>query len=199
MIRNYFNKPIRKRFIDAFPKFKRTDEDSEDVMYFWETWKNSPFYDNTLTETELKDIYYHLLAAYYDWHFIYADDMGIALNVTHTIEDFYPNTKKRLAIASQLRTMTLDEFKKSGLTISSQGANPKVETDMDELIDLVDSQTANFQLKSEEQALRNQFNSLFDGIMENFVDRFKYMFVKLYSGVTDYLYFNPNEEEGGEE
>lgn len=190
MRRNYFKHPIRKRFIDAFPKFERSESDSEDVDFFWETWQNSPFYTSTISKDNIKHVYNHLLTAYYDWHFIYGDDLGISLNVMHMIEEYYPNVLKRLAIVDELRGMSLDDFKKSGLNINSQGANPKTETDMDALIDMVDSQTASFQLKSDEQALRAQFNSLYDGIMEDFIDRFKFMFVKLYTGVTDYIYIN---------
>lgn len=194
MRRNYFVKPIRKRFIDAFPKFK-ADGDDDWGTYFWETWQASPFYDGDLTEDDLKDIYNHLMAEYYNWHFIYPDDFGIAMNVMHIIEDYYPNVKQRLALLTELRGMTVDEFKKSGLQITSTGSNPKTETDMDELIDLVDSQNANFQLKSEEQAIRAKFMSLYDGVMQDFIDRFKPLFVKLYNGVTDYVYVNPIDEE----
>lgn len=193
MIRkNYFNAPISKRFIDAFPKFKKGEE--EENKYFWETWLESPFYDSNLTENDLKDIYNHLLAAYYNWHFIYLDDLGIALNVMHVIEDYYPNVKERLKLAKEIRDISLEAFKKSGIQINSTGTNPKTVTNMDELIDLVDSQQATFQMKSEEQAIRGKFNSLVDGVMEEFVDRFKYMFVKLYSGVNDYIFCNPIEE-----
>lgn len=195
MRRNYFKNPIRKRFIDAFPKFERGEEDDENVEFFWETWQNSPFYTNTISKTNIKHVYNHLLAAYYDWHFIYADDLGISLNVMHMIEEYYPNVIKRLSIVDSLRGMTLDEFKKSGLNINSQGANPKEETEMDELISLVDNQSASFQLKSDEQALRAQFNSLYDGIMEDFIEKFRFMFVKLYNGVMDYIYTNNIDEE----
>lgn len=193
MLKNYFNTPISKRFIDAFPKFKN-EEDDEDKKYFWETWLSSPFYDPDLTENDLKDIYNHLLAAYYNWHFIYMDDLGIALNVMHVIEDYYPNVKERLKLAKEIRDISLEAFKKSGIQIESTGTNPKTATNMDELIDLVDSQRATFQRKSEEQAIRGKFNSLVDGIMEEFIDRFKYMFVKLYSGVNDYIFCNPITE-----
>ena len=197
MIRNYFNKPITKRFIDAFPKFE-ADED-EDVKYFWETWQESPFCLYALTKDDLKSIYNHLLAKFYNWHYIYMDDLGIALNTMHIIEEYYPNCKERLKIAADIRNLTYDEFKKSGLQISSSGANPKVATEMDELIDLVDSQNASFQLKSIEQTMRAKFMSLQDGIMEAFTDLFKPCFVKLYNGVNNYLYVNSNEEEEQED
>ena len=192
---NYFEKPIRKRFIDAFPKFERDAGDDTSIDYFWETWQNSPFYDSTISKDNIHHVYNHLLTAYYDWHFIYGDDLGISLNVMHEIEEYYPNVLKRLAIVKQLREMTLEDFRDSGLNITSQGANPKLETAMNELIDLTDSQTASFQKKSDEQALRAQFNSLYDGIMEDFIQRFKFMFVKLYNGVTDYIYTNNIEGE----
>lgn len=197
MRRNFFKKPITKRFIDAFPKFEDTDE--ENINYFWETWQASPFYDSTIPKADLKDIYNHLLAAYYNWHYVYMDDLGIALNTMHIIHDYYPNCKERLSLVSQLRELTVDDFAKSGIQINSQGANPKTATDMDELIDLVDSQSANFQLRSTEGAIRAKFNSLFDGVMDEFIDRFKDLFVKLYSGVTSYIYRNPLEESGEEE
>lgn len=193
MIRNYFIKPIRKRFIDAFPKFK--NDGTDDNVYFWEAWQQSPFYNEKLTETDLKDIYNHLLADYYNWHFIYPDDLGITLNVFKIIEEYYPNVKVRLDLVDQLRTLSLDEFKKSGISITSSGANPKVAREMDELIDLVDSQNANFQLKSQEQVLKAKFISLYDGIMDEFISRFKPLFVKMYNGVYDYLYINKEEEE----
>ena len=193
MIRNYFVKPIRKRFIDAFPKFK--NDGTDDNVYFWEAWQQSPFYNEKLTETDLKDIYNHLLADYYNWHFIYPDDLGITLNVFKIVDEFYPNVKVRLDLVDQLRTLSLDEFKKSGISITSSGANPKVAREMDELIDLVDSQNANFQLKSQEQVLKAKFISLYDGIMDEFISRFKPLFVKMYNGVYDYLYINKEEEE----
>lgn len=198
MRRNYFRHPISKRFIDAFPKFEKDDPD-DTTLYFYETWQASPFYDATISKTDLSDIYNHLLAQYYNWHFVYLDDLGISLNVMHIIHDYWPNCKQRLALVADLRGLTVDEFKKSGLMIDSQGSNPKTATDMDELIDLVDSQTASFQLKSEEQAIRAKFMALYDGVMDEFIDRFKNLFVKLYSGVNNYLYTNDIEEEEDEE
>lgn len=190
---NYFNHPISKRFIDAFPKFKR--EEGEDVDYFWETWQNSPFLMQELTEDDLKEVYNHLLAEYYNWHFIYLDDFGISLNVMHIIHDYYPNTKERLSLVKQIREMSVDEFSKSGINIQSAGANPKIQTQMSELIDLVDSQNASFQLKSKEQTLKAKFMSLYDDVMKDFIDRFKPLFVKLYSGVNSYIYCNEEEVE----
>lgn len=192
---NYFVKPITKRFIDAFPKFE-ADQD-EDTLYFWETWQQSPFYDSTFTKADMKDVYNHLLAAYYNWHYVYMDDLGISLNTFHIIHDYWPNCKERLSLVSQMRGLTLEQFSKSGIVITSNGANPKTATDMDELIDLVDSQSANFQLKSEEQTLKAKFMALYDGVMDDFIARFKDLFVKLYSGVNSYIYVNP--EEGDDE
>lgn len=194
---NFFKKPISKRFIDAFPKFKRTDQD-DTTLYFWETWTSSPFYDSTLTESDLESIYNHLLSSYYNWHYVYLDDLGISLNTMHIIHDYYPNCKERLSLVDQMRALTIDEFKKSGIMIDSQGQNPKVATNMDELIDLVDSQNASFQLKSDEQAIRGKFASLVDGVMDDFIDRFKPLFTKLYAGVNSYIYTNQFDEEDGE-
>lgn len=193
MIYNYFVKPIRKRFIDAFPKFK--NDGTDDNVYFWEAWQQSPFYNASLTETDLKHIYDHLLADYYNWHFIYPDDLGITLNVFKIVDEYFPNVKVRLDLVEQLRNLSLDEFKKSGITINSSGQNPKIATEMDELIDLVDSQNASFQLKSHEQVLRAKFMALYDGIMDEFISRFKPLFVKLYSGVESYLYINCEQED----
>lgn len=193
MIYNYFVNPIRKRFIDAFPKFK--NDGTDENVYFWEAWQQSPFYNESLTETDLKNIYNHLLADYYNWHFIYPDDLGITLNVFKIIDEYYPNVKVRLDLVEQLRNLSLDEFKKSGITINSSGQNPKIATEMDELIDLVDSQNASFQLKSHEQVLRAKFMALYDGIMDEFIARFKPLFVKLYSGVESYLYLNCEQED----
>lgn len=198
MIRNYFEKPITKRFIDCFPKFKAEDEDDYNV-YFWECWLESPFYDSSLTEDDLKSIYDHLMAAYYNWHYVYMDDLGIRLNTFHLIHDYYPNCKERLNLVNQMRELSLDKFSKSGISITSAGANPKVATEMDELIDLVDSQNANFQIKSEEQTLKAKFNALYDGVMDDFINRFKPLFVKLYTGVNSYLYKNPIGEESEED
>ena len=201
MLKNYFNNPITKRFIDAFPKFKA--DEGEDTKYFWETWQISPFYNSTLTEDDLSKIYYHLLAQYYNLHYIYLDDLGIALNTMHIIEEFYPNCKERLKLVDDMRNLSLDDFKKSGVNIQSSGANPKIATEMNELIDLVDSQNASFQLKSTEQVLKAKFLALYDGVMEQFIDRFKPCFVKLYSGVNSYIYKNPvettTEDENEEE
>lgn len=196
MRRNYFKHPVRKRFIDAFPKFKDPDGDK---TYFWETWLSSPFYDSSLAESDLEEIYNHLLAAFYNWHYVYPDDLGISLNTMHIIHDYYPNVKERLDLVDQLRALTVEDFAKSGIQIDSQGQNPKTATDMDELIGLVDSQNASFQLRSEEGAIRAKFASLVDGIMDEFVDRFKPLFVKLYSGVNSYIYTNKFDEEEEEE
>lgn len=190
---NYFNTPITKRFIDAFPKFKRADV-SDTTNYFWETWKASPFYTADLVEADLQNCYNHLLAHFYNWHFIFQDDFGISLNIFETIEEYYPNVKVRLDLLDQLRNLSVEEFEKSGISIQSAGSNPKIATEMDELIDLVDSQNASFQLKSREQTLRAKFMSLYDGIMDDFANRFKPFFVKLYSGVNSYIYENPIEE-----
>lgn len=199
MRRNYFNKPISKRFIDAFPKFKADTEEETQTLYFWETWKNSPFYMEELTEDDLKHIYDHLLAAYYNWHYVYLDDLGIALNTMHIIEEYYPNCKERLKLVKDMRELSIEDFKKSGMNINSTGSNPKVKTNMGELIDLVDAQTADFQLKSQEQALKAKFMALYDGVMEEFIERFKPLFTKLYSGLSDYIYSNPINNENEEE
>ena len=86
-------------------------------------------------------------------------------------------------------------IKQSGITVDSQGSNPKIATSMDKLINLVDSQNANFQIKSQEQTLKAKFMALYDGVMEEFIERFKPLFVKLYNGVNSYLYRNPIEKE----
>ena len=122
------------------------------------------------------------------------DDLGISLNVMHIIEEYYPNCKERLKLVDDMRNLSLDEFKKSGIQIQSSGANPKVETAMDELIGFMDAQNANFQLKSTEQVLKAKFMSLYDGVMEDFVARFKPLFVKLYNGVNSYIYQNPIDD-----
>ena len=192
MRKNYFRDPISKRFIDAFPEFK---DKNGTKIYFWEAWQQSPFYDSSLTEADLKDIYNHLLAAYYNWHFVYMDDLGITLNVMHLIHDYFPNVKERLTLVEEMRKLSLDEFAKSGIMIDSQAANPKIKTQMDELVDLVDSQNASFQIKSKEQTLKAKFLALYDGVMDEFIDRFKPLFTKLYAGVTSYIYENPIEEE----
>lgn len=189
---NYINRPITKRFIDAFPKFE--DEDEQGNFYFWETWQASPFYLSTLTKEDLKDIYNHLLAQYYNWHYVYMDDLGIALNTMHIIHDYFPNCKERLKLVTSLQEMTVDEFAKSGIMIDSSGSNPKTETDMDALIDLVDTQTASFQLRSLEGSIRAKFYALRDGVFDEFTDRFKNLFVKLYSGVNSYVYRNKIDE-----
>ena len=117
---NYFNQPITKRFIDAFPKFKR--ESVEDTtVYFWEGWQQSPFYDSNLTEDDLSSIYYNLRANYYNWHFIYMDDLGISDNTYRIIKNFYPNARERISLVKQLRDMTLEDFKASGMFIDSSG------------------------------------------------------------------------------
>ena len=198
MIKNYFNKPIVKRFIDAFPKFKRDVDEDTETKYFWETWQDSPFYISDLTEDDLEDIYHHLMAKYYNWHYIYMDDIGIALNTFDIIHDYFPNCKERLLLVDQMRNLSIEEFKKSGISIDSQGANPKIATNMDELINLVDSQNASFQIKSTEQTLKAKFMALYDGVFDEFIDRFKPLFVKLYNGVNSYLYINKEEEEGEE-
>lgn len=196
MRRNYFKYPITKRFIDAFPKFK--DEDGQKT-YFWETWLASPFYDASLTESDLENVYNHLIAQFYNWHYVYIDDLGIALNTMRIIHDYYPNAKQRLGLVADLRAMSVDDFAKSGIQIDSQGSNPKIKTDMDELIDLVDSQNASFQIRSQEGSIRAKFASLVDGIIDEFIDRFKPLFVKLYSGVNNYIYTNKYDEEEDEE
>lgn len=188
---NYFNKPITKRFIDAFPKFK--DENNEKT-YFWETWKQSPFYIDSLTENDLKYVYNYLLASYYSHHFRFIDDFGIALNVMKIINEYYPNVKARLELAEELRELSLEEFKKSGMHIQSAGQNPKTKTQMNELINLVDTQNASFQMKSEEQTIRAKFMALLDGIMEDFGNKFKPLFVTLYGGLTNYIYENEKED-----
>lgn len=197
MRRNYYEKPITKTFIQAFPQFEDTEESGE--TYFWETWTASPFYDSTLTKNDIKEVYNHLMAAYYNWHYVYMDDLGIALNTMHIIHDYYPNCKERLSLVAQLRALTIDDFLKGGVIIDSQGANPKTATEMDELIDLVDSQNASFQMRSEEGAIKTKFMALYDGVMDEFIDRFKNLFVKLYSGVNSYIYRNPIETEEEEE
>lgn len=183
---NYFNKPTTKRFADAFHTFE----------VFENEWGKSLFYEEgLLTEEDLKFIYRHLMARYYRSHFRYVDDLGISLNVFRIISEYYPNTKIRLNIVKDLREMELEEFKKSGMQVSSSGANPKVRTEMDKLIDLVDSQQANFVVKSEEQSLRAKFNSLYDGVMEDFILRFNELFVVLYGGMYNYVYSNKFDDE----
>ena len=196
---NYFTKPITKRFIDAFPKFEADNEDDVNDMYFWEAWQESPFYDSSFTKDEIKDVYNHLMAAYYNWHYVYMEDLGITLSTFHIIHDYWPNCKERLKLVKDMRELSLENFAKSGITITSNGANPKTAEAMDELIDLVDSQQANFQLKSQEQTLKAKFMALYDGVMDEFIDRFKPLFVKLYNGVNSYIYQNPINEEGSEE
>lgn len=191
MWKQRLNKPVTKRFIDAFPRFEKNEDDTYDMFY--ETWLKSPFYIAELTKDDLQDVYNHLLADFYNWHYIYLDDMGIALNTMKIISEYYPNTKERMSLAKQIRELSLEDFKKSGVSINSQAQNPKITTEMGELVDMIDSQTAGFYIKSDEQVLLAKFNSLMDGIMDAFIEMFKPIFAKIYNGSMSYMYEN---EEG---
>lgn len=196
---NYFDQPITKRFIDAFPKFYWEDGDNPEnkSIYFYHQWLESPFYtsgEECFDKENMKKVYNHLLAHFYNWHFKYLEDLGILLNIFKRIEEYWPNAYERVNLASQLRKMSLSQYADSGKIISSQGQNPKTRKTMSDLIDHVDSQTANFRLKSEEQTIKDKFVSLFDGIMDDFMEKFRDLFVQIYSGVNDYLYRNYKEE-----
>lgn len=199
MRRNYYNKPISKTFIQAFPKFKNIDNDTDRfgniLKYFWESWLESPFFTDELDEQDLLKCYNHLLAKYYNWNFIYIEDIGILLNVFHVIEEYYPNVKERLTLARQLRDMTIEEFKNSGMQVTSGASNPKIKHDMSELVGFADNQTASFQKKSTEQTIKAKFYALYDGIMDVFIDKFSNMFVQIYSGMKDYIYINIDDKE----
>lgn len=193
MRRNYINRPISKTFNQAFPKFE--SEDTEKYLGFWDVWEVSPFKTEELTKEDLEIVYNNLNARYYSSNFIYMNDLEISLNVMRIVSEYYPNAKERINLVKQIRDMSVEEFKQSGIMIDSQGSNPKISTRMDELINLIDSQQASFQLKSQEQALKGKFIAMYDGVMQTFIDMFKEQFVTLYAGVVDYIYRNKLEDE----
>lgn len=180
------NRIQRKKFSEMW----RVEEDYS-IPEFWQaSWEKSPFYDEYITPIDMTWIFWRLYTKYYNDYYIYKDNIGILNGTFKHIADYYPNLKDRLSLLEGYRDMDITDFARGGVSLNSQGANPKTATGMLTQIDLVDSQAVSTNTASDNDAMAMKYNSMIDGLQEEFVGRFKHLFAYLYTPTYGYFYTN---------
>lgn len=172
-------------FYERYPNFET----------FSDVWQSSPFYMDSITEEELKHIYFHILGEYMTSHYKYINTLQQDLQTMNIIHDYYPNLKKRIELQEKILSLTIEEMGKGGTQITAGMQNNDTDTvsATEEDMPFISRKTTQTNKLSTPQALTKQYNMIVDGLWDAFIKRFSSLFIMLIIG-TDELFYMDDEE-----
>lgn len=182
---NYRN----KKFTDIWP----------DVSSFLNDYWNAGLVPN-LAETYMTTLYYLLYARYGNSTIASFDETQFKYKVFSTIFMYGPTWAKRLDIQTEVRQLTIQEVQKGGKAIYNSALNPNqapTTSSLEELKYINQQNTSNY-LKSKPEAYAIIIDLLETDVTEEFIERFKKLFLTIVSPERP-LWYITSEETGDDQ
>lgn len=162
--------------------------------------KETPFSEkiNSISNENLEIIFYLLYARYGNSHIAYSDETQFKYALFSTIFMYGPSWSKRLEIQEALRNLSLEdgsEIYRGGKAIYNHSYNPSTAPNTDtleELLTINDQNTTNYK-KSKIDGLAALTDLLETDITEEFIGKFKKLFIKVLAPDYPLLYENNME------
>lgn len=132
-----------------------------------------------IEESQLKTIYYLLYSRYANSTIASSDTNRFKYDFFSIIFSYGPTWSKKLLLQQQIRNLTEDELIKGGSAIYNTALNPSTAPSTQTLDELnyINSQNTTKYKKSKAEALTLQYSLLEDNITEEFLNKFKRLFL----------------------
>lgn len=161
-----------RKFADIYGNFTDFNTDFE----FYKTNGLDPAFQNTNT---IQTLYLLLCARYQNSHIANSDENQFKLKLFSTVFQFGPTWEKSLQIQSNLRNLTDLELITGSTQINNHSWNPSTEPSTGTLDELTttNEQTSTKYKKSKMDAYANLMALLRKDVTEEFINKFKYLFL----------------------
>lgn len=145
---------------------------------------------NQITDSELTMIYYLLYSRYGNNPYAADDLYRFKYNLFSTIFMYAPTWLKRLDIQNKLRNLTDDELINGTISIMSNAATPGESKAPTELINGINTQNVASTKKSKIAAYSDLVDLLKTDVTDQFLEKFKKLFLYVVAPQFPYLYKN---------
>lgn len=184
-----------RKFSDIYPTL---DAFLADFTTFSTEGLNPAFINNTQTSTvNTINIVYYLLSARYGYsHIAGSSEDLFKLRLFTIIYQYGPTWEKRLNLQLQIRSLDLSALREGNVLINNVALNPSTApttSTMDELTH-INQQNVNKYKRNALTAYSEQWDMLETDVSEEFIDRFKSLFIKIVQPQTNLWYTTELDE-----
>lgn len=141
-------------------------------------------------EIDTKVLYILLYARYGNSHISYSDENQFRANLFSTIWQYGPTWQRRVEIQQALRDLNEDELLTGGKAIYNHSYNPSTApstSTLEELLTINDQNTTNYK-RTKLEAYSNLMMLLETDVTEEFINKFRKLFIKVLAADTPLLY-----------
>lgn len=162
---------------------------------FMNDYENSPL-EGSISDNGIKKLFFLLYSKYGNSPIANLDLNLFKIKVFATIFQFGPTWEKRMEIQKRIRELTDDELMARGKAIHNTAMNPQVSpgTGTDLELEYIDSQNVSNYKRGKMEALQNQWNLLISDVTEEFLARFKPLFMQIVLPVENTLFITEEVE-----
>ena len=177
--------------------FKEIYEDYSELILDFRTIYGfkTPYGENLLSEDELKTIYYLLYGKFGSRHIMNSDENQFKFKLSSIIYQYGPTWAKKMEIQDILRNLPEDEIVAGTKTIYNHAYNPSTipsTQSLEELLTIDDQNTTGYK-RSKLESYGILWGLLTNDITENFLNKFKVLFIQI--AQPDYPLWYVSEEE----
>lgn len=163
---------------------------------FIEGFRDCPL-GSVLTDEEASKIWFILASKYMNSHICYSDENQFKFNVYQIVYSAGPTYCKKVELQDKLRALTDTDILKGTKVIYNHAYNPASAPSTDTLTEIEtinDQNTANT-LKSKMQGYTELYSALNDRLTEDFLHKFKKLFLRVVEPQLPLWYITNVEEE----
>lgn len=144
----------------------------------------------TIKESSCRTLFYLLYARFAGSHFSNNNLVQSKLKIFSTIFEYGPTWEKKLTIQSEIRALTLADLQEGAKQIVNHANNPNTAPSTQALTELefIDEQHATNYKRNKIDAYSSLWNMLATDVTEDFLSRFKKIFVFVTEEENRYLF-----------
>lgn len=169
--------------------FSPEDDEGATYEYFASVLADTPFAAK-LAEVDMELLFYMLYARYGNSHIAFSDENQFIFALFSTAFQYGPTWSKRLHIQEQLRAIKDEDLVVGGKAIYNHSYNPSTSpstSTLEELTTINDQNTTNYK-KSKMEGYANLMALLDTDVSEEFLTKFKKLFIKVLAPDRPLLY-----------
>ena len=182
-----------RKFSDIYPNLTEFTDD-------FDFYKNAGLNPGFASQTSINTIFYLLCARYGNSHIANSDENQFKLKVFSYIFQFGPFWEKKLLIQSKLRSLSEEQLLEGSKQINNHSYNPSTAPSTNTLDEFTttNEQTATKYKKSRLDAYGLLSELLERDVTEEFINKFKKLFLVIVEPQYPLWYVTDTDEEEGE-